>query len=274
MMSNKDAPHGFDVATSLLMQCRMAHQQLQAAGVKQEKLLNRLCGELQSLQKSQVSENLGDASRDDSEVDSFPMPIHLPERAQETHSRRSSVHSTESRISRASSGHIQRHNSRNSLNSRNVTMDLESDPVTHSYSINGITRKEPAVPRSSFWNVLKTTFGTDKRIADSLEKCWQKEEPERRGWLARLVRSNFFGVICGAVIFANAIFILYATDYDMQNVNHPAPMEDTSLTMIRVIELLLASFYVLELALKLIVHKCFFFWNSEMLWNWFLGGLF
>lgn len=303
MASKDDAIRSFDVATSLLIQCRMAHQQLQTAGSKEEKLLNRLCRELQSL-RSQVPESFEFALRDDSEVDSFPMPMHLPPtsdfdpmnpmderssstkprtpasreaaQAQESNGpgqvdpmdpmdpnpsiRRSSVHSTESRASRSS---FKRRNS------RNTTFDVESDPVTHSYSINGITRKEPAVPRNTLVNVLKTNFGTDKRIADSLAKCWQIEEPERRGCLAKLVRSNFFGASCGAVIFANAIFILYATDYEMQNLNQPTSLEDQNISAMTAIELLLVSFYVLELALKLIVHKFYFFWNSEMVWNRF-----
>ena len=53
--------------------------------------------------------------------------------------RRSSVHSTESKASRSS---FKRRNS------RNTTFDVETDPVTHSYSINGITRKDgPAFHR-------------------------------------------------------------------------------------------------------------------------------
>lgn len=76
-----------------------------------------------------------------------------------------------------------------------------------------------------------------------------------------------------AVIFANAIFILYATDYEMQNLNQPTSLEDQNISAMAAIELLLVSFYVLELALKLIVHKFYFFWNSEMVWNWCLDCL-
>ena len=164
LLASDDAIRSFDVATSLLIQCRMAHEQLQAAGSKEEKLLNRnlagwgnmeiwstwtfwdeyvffrnlqwgLCRELQSL-RNQVPESF-EITRDDSEVDSFPMPIHLEQASHDSNrivkdnSRRSSVHSTESRASRFKR-----------RNSRNMTFDVESDPVTHSYSINGITRKD------------------------------------------------------------------------------------------------------------------------------------
>jgi len=162
-----------------------------------------------------------------------------------------------------------------------TTMAMESDPV-QSYSINGIKKKEQMVPSNALVNVLKTTFGTEtsfgteKRsawwstsilsIVDAFERCWQLEEPERSGCLARVVRSNFFGMLCGAVIFANAIFILYATDYEMQNLHQPISSDAEKIS---VAELLLASFYVFELFLKLIVHRFYFFWNSEMAWNWF-----
>ena len=72
-----------------------------------------------------------------------------------------------------------------------------------------------------------------------------------------------------AVIFANAIFILYATDYEMQNLHQPVSSDAEKIS---VAELLLASFYVIELLLKLIVHRFYFFWNAEMAWNWFLAN--
>ena len=72
-----------------------------------------------------------------------------------------------------------------------------------------------------------------------------------------------------AVIFANAIFILYATDYEMQNLHQPVSSDAEKIS---VAELLLASFYVFELLLKLIVHRFYFFWNAEMAWNWFLAN--
>lgn len=59
----------------------------------------------------------------------------------------------------------------------------------------------------------------------------------------------------------------------MQNLNQPTSLEDQNISAMTAIELLLVSFYVLELALKLIVHKFYFFWNSEMVWNWCLANL-
>ena len=40
-LNKDDATSSFDVATSLFIQCRMAHQELQAVASKEGKLLNR-----------------------------------------------------------------------------------------------------------------------------------------------------------------------------------------------------------------------------------------
>ena len=72
-----------------------------------------------------------------------------------------------------------------------------------------------------------------------------------------------------AVIFVNAIFICFATDYEMQNLDQVLSPEDK----VSMAELWLASFYVVELALKLVVHRFYFFWNSEMAWNWLLNSI-
>ena len=72
-------------------------------------------------------------------------------------------------------------------------------------------------------------------------------------------------MVSGAVILLNAIFIFYTTDLEMQNIDSPFDLD----VRVQIAELLLASFYVVELFLKLLVHRLFFFWNSEMSWNCF-----
>lgn len=58
----------FDVATSLLIQCRIAHQELQRVAGKEGKLLNRLCDELQYIRNESVPEAFEVALRTDSEM--------------------------------------------------------------------------------------------------------------------------------------------------------------------------------------------------------------
>jgi len=318
-----DAQSNFDVATSLFIQCRMAHQELQRVASKEGKLLNRLCDELQNLRKSQVPEGFEVALRSDSEfevplqpelksynpdtsrmttkiavVDSslsespklpqiyFPVserssealmdervmmerqserPSQDSNECSKVPSRRISIHSTES--------------AKNAMKSRRSlsTAKLEIENPVQSYSISGINRKDLVAPRSTMVSLMKSNLVSTTEqdtgwlsqqllsMADSLERCWQIEEPERRGCLARVVRSNLFGAVCGAVIFVNAIFICFATDYEMMNLSPVVSPED----QVSMAELWLASFYVVELALKLVVHGFYFFWNSEMAWNWF-----
>ena len=89
----------------------------------------------------------------------------------------------------------------------------------------------------------------------------------------RVVSIRMFGTCSEccveAVIFVNAIFICFATDYEMMNLSPVVSPED----QVSMAELWLASFYVVELALKLVVHGFYFFWNSEMAWNWLLNSI-
>lgn len=146
--------------------------------------------------------------------------------------------------------------------------------VNNTYSINGITSQPIQVFRSSFVEFIRSNYSSVDRqetpcrrlIASFVMFCaWllDRKEPERNGCLARAVRSPYFALLSTVVILANAVVILYATDYEMQNLNQPTNPQ------IRSVDLALAGFYVVEVLLKLIVHKLFFFWNSEWRWNLF-----
>lgn len=67
-----------------------------------------------------------------------------------------------------------------------------------------------------------------------------------------------------SVILANAVFIFFATDYEMAHLSESIPMG------IRITDLVLSSCFVLEVALKLVVHRGFFFWNADYAswWRW------
>eukprot|EP00438_Fugacium_kawagutii_P002568 Skav209861 [mRNA] locus=scaffold1684:427162:431012:- [translate_table: standard] len=65
------------------------------------------------------------------------------------------------------------------------------------------------------------------------------------------------------VILANAVFIFFATDYEMAHLMETIP------EYIRITDLVLSSLFVVEVALKLVVHRGFFFWNADYGWNWF-----
>ncbi|CAE7865029.1 SCN2A [Symbiodinium microadriaticum] len=158
---------------------------------------------------------------------------------------------------------------------------VPSDNSRPCYSINGIRDRENPYLQTSVLNILRTNFSSSADeyrcwcsgqlartvlwLTSFLENCCSLEEPERRGRLARFVNSTVFSISAASVILLNAAFILYTTDLEMRNIDQPLNTDSN----IYLIELVLASFYVVELLLKLMVHKIYFFWNAEMAWNWF-----
>ncbi|CAE7518730.1 CACNA1E [Symbiodinium natans] len=155
-----------------------------------------------------------------------------------------------------------------------ATSRLPNEGVNNTYSINGITSQPIQVFRNSLVDFIRSNYSSIERqetccsrtIASFVMFCaWllDLKEPERTGRLARAVDSTAFAFLSTVVILANAVFILYATDYEMQHLSNPTNAQ------IRSVDLSLAGFYVVEVLLKLIVHKLFFFWNSEWRWNIF-----
>jgi len=89
------------------------------------------------------------------------------------------------------------------------------------------------------------------------------EEPEREGRIARLVTGTFFESAVSMTILVNAIFMLFTTDYYIQNIGaEPTPF-------MNVAEGLFLAFFFIELLLRLCVHRLHFFCNMEMGWNIF-----
>eukprot|EP00428_Durinskia_dybowskii_P020759 CAMPEP_0170207948 /NCGR_PEP_ID=MMETSP0116_2-20130129/3553_1 /TAXON_ID=400756 /ORGANISM="Durinskia baltica, Strain CSIRO CS-38" /LENGTH=636 /DNA_ID=CAMNT_0010458409 /DNA_START=167 /DNA_END=2077 /DNA_ORIENTATION=+ len=88
------------------------------------------------------------------------------------------------------------------------------------------------------------------------------EEPPRHGTLASMLSHSRFGAVISTIIFANAVFTAYDSNYVMDN------MGETS-SASTVLELLFMLVYVFELVAKLCVHRLYFFCNNEMLWNIF-----
>jgi len=89
------------------------------------------------------------------------------------------------------------------------------------------------------------------------------KEPERKGRLARFINSSHFKFLCVACIGCNALFIMYTTDYEMRNLG------EKPTDLILNVEFGFMLFYLVELLLKLAVHRLYFFGNAEMAWNIF-----
>eukprot|EP00931_Biecheleriopsis_adriatica_P100962 TRINITY_DN76195_c0_g1_i1.p1 TRINITY_DN76195_c0_g1~~TRINITY_DN76195_c0_g1_i1.p1 ORF type:complete len:647 (+),score=124.87 TRINITY_DN76195_c0_g1_i1:34-1941(+) len=86
-------------------------------------------------------------------------------------------------------------------------------------------------------------------------------EPERKGCLAKAVGSSFFNTLCMVVVTLNAVFITLDTEREMSSPGQ-APSQDTI-----IIETAFFMFYVIELILKMAVHRFYFFCNKDMKWN-------
>ena len=89
------------------------------------------------------------------------------------------------------------------------------------------------------------------------------QEPPRTGCLARTVDSSTFQFLCTVVILANCFTLLLSANWSMEHQSFDIPL------YLRVMDLSFTSFYVIELILKLIVHRHYFFWHHDWRWNVF-----
>ncbi|CAE8636687.1 unnamed protein product [Polarella glacialis] len=98
---------------------------------------------------------------------------------------------------------------------------------------------------------------------------WWSEvkEPERTGCIAAFVKSKTFEMLCATVIILNAAFAVYTANVEINNLfADPTPF-------VIYTEIIFTAYYIIELLLKLAVHRVFFFCNMDMQWNLFDMGL-
>jgi hypothetical protein len=81
------------------------------------------------------------------------------------------------------------------------------------------------------------------------------EEPNRTGLLARLITSMVFEMVVCIVILMNCAFMIYAANDVMLH-------DGQETRVVKMGEWAFQIFYSVELMLKLIVHKQFFFWRQ------------
>jgi hypothetical protein len=113
---------------------------------------------------------------------------------------------------------------------------------------------------TSLGDVDDTYFGSLVNNLDSfLTKLDRIEEPPRTSWLAGIERSKVTELLVCMVIFMNCAFMLSDADNEIQN---PSASEPVS-------EWIFQIFYTIELVVKLVVHREYFFVNSEWKLNWF-----
>jgi len=105
-----------------------------------------------------------------------------------------------------------------------------------------------------------------------MHRALHLQEPERTGFLKRILANSRFIATCNLVIFLNAIFAAYTADWDIKHVLADVQSSRSS-GFINSVELAFMAFYVLELVLKLLNHGGYFFVNKDWAWNVFDTGL-
>jgi hypothetical protein len=89
----------------------------------------------------------------------------------------------------------------------------------------------------------------------------RQEEPVRSGPFANFVLGPF-DHHCTLVIVLNAITTFFDTNWQVLNWAQDSTFYDA-------VDIVFVIFYTIELALKLALHRWYFFWNDDMAWNWF-----
>jgi len=115
--------------------------------------------------------------------------------------------------------------------------------------------EKPAALRS-----MKRTYAP--RYAQFIEFVNQKQ-PESMSLPSRVIKSNLFDSLCTLVIVANSFFIGYSSEFAISN-----PANPISTTISRG-NWFFVIFYFVELSLRLMVFKLYFFINAEWKWNIF-----
>ncbi|CAK0862514.1 unnamed protein product, partial [Prorocentrum cordatum] len=101
-----------------------------------------------------------------------------------------------------------------------------------------------------------------QRLFRFFKWLWELHEPPRSGRLAQFVGSDFFERGVQSVIVLNCIVMLFAANDEMANYERPNPT-------LKHIGDAFQMFYMVEICLKLCVHRLYFFWNQDAGYNSF-----
>eukprot|EP00747_Dinoflagellata_sp_TGD_P170630 gnl/TRDRNA2_/TRDRNA2_202674_c0_seq1.p1 gnl/TRDRNA2_/TRDRNA2_202674_c0~~gnl/TRDRNA2_/TRDRNA2_202674_c0_seq1.p1 ORF type:complete len:631 (+),score=115.14 gnl/TRDRNA2_/TRDRNA2_202674_c0_seq1:58-1950(+) len=99
------------------------------------------------------------------------------------------------------------------------------------------------------------------RLIEFLEWWINVQEPERSGCFNSILESRYFDMVSTVVIILNALYLGHLANFAMAT-----PYEEPSLPM-RVVEVCFTVFFIVELTLKFIVHRLYFFANATVRMN-------
>ncbi|CAK0867593.1 unnamed protein product, partial [Prorocentrum cordatum] len=148
-----------------------------------------------------------------------------------------------------------------SLHAQHFTKFTQADHKVHGLS-HGSTYSDLGQSQPICQPNLSSQGATLTAAASFAKRLWLKDEPERSGPLAALVRSRFFERTIQAVILTNCLVMGLSANYEM---NHAPTFsdEDFGHNIFTTLDIIFQVFYTLELILKLAVHREFFFWNQD-----------
>eukprot|EP00428_Durinskia_dybowskii_P016621 CAMPEP_0170214138 /NCGR_PEP_ID=MMETSP0116_2-20130129/6696_1 /TAXON_ID=400756 /ORGANISM="Durinskia baltica, Strain CSIRO CS-38" /LENGTH=614 /DNA_ID=CAMNT_0010464695 /DNA_START=110 /DNA_END=1955 /DNA_ORIENTATION=- len=112
-------------------------------------------------------------------------------------------------------------------------------------------------PDSWIWRQITQHF------SKFAEWCESLDPPVPTGVIANIVLSRPFEVFLLVVIVLNAVFTWIVANYEMANLHKEAP------EAFGYLETFFLAVYTIELVLKLIVYRQWFFINADWRWNWF-----
>jgi len=114
---------------------------------------------------------------------------------------------------------------------------------------------------------MRKMFGQPKGFAAKATKAadWLDtfHEPRRTGFLANLVHSSVFENTACAVIIFNSMYVAYVADFAIKNVG------TTESPWMLYCEYFFVIFYLLELTLRIVVHRLYFLIGEDLKWNFF-----
>ncbi|CAE7342719.1 Scn8a, partial [Symbiodinium pilosum] len=98
------------------------------------------------------------------------------------------------------------------------------------------------------------------RLHSSVSWILHLEEPERTSCLAKLIAHKTFEAIVMLAVLANTVFIAVQTNFEMETLGQTYASGPF-------VETVFLIFFTVEIVLRLLVHRLYFFCNEDMSWN-------
>jgi len=243
-MAETDAELGMEAVLQLARQCGQQQRLLKMNSVRQEELLNEL-----EVMLAAVNER----------VTALPRQIVTEEaRNDPTSTTVAKLRRGDSAVQSIVSSKVDLSSEREAMISAKKALNGMSGQIYDTiYTPALYTRQSAQKVQNRFLRGILTTVG------DVLFKFETLKEPPREGCLAGLVFSRWFQMLSVTVILVNSVSIALSADYEIQNLGQEATLVQQN------VELALTLFYVVELFLKLMVNRLYFFVNEDSLWNCF-----